>query len=323
MNGLFFATILLGTLISTCHLAQAANPPFIPKEGKLLIIGQQKDSIEGYIQNIGIVPGGLMFYTSIQNMDGLDRPANHGAGILYAQYFINRYPNTVIQLALYMVGALDNTLNGKYDQNILKLANWMKSVNRPIYFRIGYEFDLPDNGYDPVKYQQAYRYIVDHLRSQGVTNVAYVWHSACLIQPNGDFMDWYPGDDYVDWFAVSIFNPMQIANAKIMATFATAHFKPFMIAESTPAGLVSTEAKKEWFRHYFDFIRDQDVKVVCYINSDWNSYPMFQSMDWGDAQIQDDPEIKDRWIKQIGNGFLQSSPDLFDKLTEQGQYAPV
>ncbi len=313
-------SIVLLAFLSNFFPAYAATAPFIPQGGKLLIIGQQKDTIDGYIKNVGIVPGGFMVYTSIQNMDGLDKPANYGSGVMFARYYVDHYPNTVIQLALYMVGALDKTLAGKYDKNITKLANWMKSVKRPIYFRIGYEFDLPQNGYDPQKYQDAYRYVVDHLRAQGVDNVAYVWHTACLTESQGNYLDWYPGDDYVDWFAVSLFDPMQIAVAKKFAIIALVHKKPMMIAESTPAGAVSTRAKLEWFRHYFDFINDNDVQVVCYINSNWNSYPMFKSQDWADARIQIDPTIKKMWLTETAAGYLQSSPDLFNKLTAHYQW---
>jgi len=323
-NSLYQIAILIG-LISNIPSAQAATTPFIPQGGRLLIIGQQRDTIDAYLDSIGTVPGGFMIYTSIQKMDGLDSPSrNYGAGINDAQYYINQYPNTVIQLALYMVGALDDTLAGKYSKNILKLAHWMKSVHCPIYFRIGYEFDLPENNYDPEKYQRVYRYIVDHLRAQGVNNVAYVWHTACLTESQGNFLDWYPGDDYVDWFAVSLFNPMQIAVARKFSTIALVHKKPMMIAESTPAGLYSTNAKLEWFRHYFDFIKDEDVKVVCYINSNWNTYPLFKAINWGDARIQNDAAIKAMWLKETGNGeFLQSSTNLFNKLTDQYQWNPI
>lgn len=240
-----------------------------------------------------------MVYTSIQKMQGLDKAADDGAGVNYADYYIHRYPHSVIQLALYMVGALDDTLKGRYDDNILKLAAWMKEVRSPIYLRIGYEFDLPSNAYDPLEYKEAYQYIVGHLRAQGVKNVAYVWHSASMIDPQGNFMDWYPGDDYVDWFAVSIFNPMQIATAKKFFIIAKDHQKPLMIAESTPAGEFSSNGKKEWFRHYFDFINNDDIQIACYINSNWNAYPLFESMNWGDARVQNDPEIKKIWTKEI------------------------
>jgi len=317
MKNMFLNVTILWALMPNFCFAQASSHPFIPKEDKLLIIGQQEDAINGYIQNIGVVPGGFMFYTSIQRMEALDKPADNGGGIIYAQYYVNHFPNTVIQLALYMVGALDDTINGRYDKNIQKLAKWMKSVKRPIYFRIGYEFDLPQNGYDPQKYQQAYRYIVDHLRAQGVDNVAYVWHSAALLESKGNFLDWYPGDDYVDWFAVSLFNPMQIAIAKNFFIIAREHKKSLMIAESTPVGLYSRRGKSDWFKHYFDFIDSDDVKVVCYINSDWDAYKQFSSIHWGDARIQIDREIKSMWIKKTGNGYLQSSPELFKKLSGQ------
>jgi len=307
--------ILFLFIIPSLSFAQSTDRTYIPQEGRLLIIGQQKDAIDGYIKNIGTVPGGLMFYTSIQNLDGLDSPATHGAGIMDAQYYVNSYPHVAIQLALYMVGGIEDTLAGKYDDNILKLARWMENTDCPIYFRIGYEFDLPANRYAPEQYIQVYHYIVDHLRALGVHNVSYVWHSACQTESLGNFMAWYPGDDYVDWFAVSLFDPMQISVAKQFFALAQEHQKQFMIAESAPAGNVSTRAKSEWFRHYFDFIHEYDVKVVCYINSNWNSYPLFKAQDWGDSRIEKDPVIKDLWLNETNHGYLQYSLDMFKKLT--------
>ncbi len=314
MKNFLIGLTLVALSLNPCF-AQSIQHPFIPQEGKLLIIGQQKDTIDEYIRNIGIVPGGFMVYTSIQNMDGLDSPGEHGAGINHAQYWMSRYPHTVIQIGLYMVGGLDKTIQGFYDANILKLAKWIKRAKRPVYLRIGYEFDLPENGYDPQRYRQVFRYIVSRMREEGVDNVAYVWHSAAMTEHQRDFMEWYPGDDCVDWFGVSIFNPMQIKTAKELVALSREHQKPFMISESTPAGLVSVNARKEWFRHYFDFINENDVKIVCYINSDWNSYPLFQAQNWGDARLQKDPEIKALWLQEIGKGYLQSSPDLFRKLS--------
>jgi len=311
----FLVSFFISLLMPVHCFAQSSQAPFIPTHDRLIIIGQQQDAIDAYISNTGLVPGGFMIYTSIQNMEGLDQPADHGAGIINAQYYIHSYPHAAIQLALYMVGAIDDTLQGKYDDNILKLAKWMKNTDCPIYFRIGYEFDLPQNGYDPKEYQQVYRYIVDHLRALGVKNVAYVWHTACLTEGKGNYLDWYPGDDYVDWFAVSLFNSMQIATARQFFAIARDHNKQLMIAESTPAGDVSTRSKMEWYKHYFDFINDEDIKVVCYINCNWNSYQLFQSLNWGDSRVENDPEIKDMWVEEMNKGYLQYSLDLYKQLT--------
>ena len=265
-------------------------------DARLWIIGQQKDTIEEYTKKMGR-PAGIMAYTSIQKMEGFDAPADQGGGVQDMRYYLQHYPRTPIQLGLYMNGALDDVSAGRYNGNIHQLGQWIKKAKRPVYLRIGYEFDLPDNHYDPQEYIQAYQYIVDHLRSQGVANASYVWHSAAAFD-HRDFMLWYPGDDYVDWFAVSFFNPMQAQTADDFAALARKHDKPFMIAESSPAGLYTVRGKKDWYNRYFDFIRKHDIPVVCYINSNWDWYPLFKQMHWGDARVEANAEIKTLWLKE-------------------------
>lgn len=261
----------------------------------LLFIGQQQDTIEQYIQKVGI-PDGLMVYTSIQDMEGLDSPSDKGAGIQYAQYYVTHYPKAALQLAVYMKDALKDVMDGKYDQNIRHLAQWIKQSKRTVYLRIGYEFDLPANHYDPQLYQQAFRYIVDHLRSNKVSNVFYVWHSAAMMNGTGDFDPWYPGDNYVDWFAISFFNPSQAKMAENFLELAQKHHKPFMIAESTPAGLYTLRGRKDWFNKYFNFIKNHPVKIICYIDSNWDRYPLFKNDSWGDARVEKDMDLKAMWL---------------------------
>ena len=148
---------------------------FTPEAGKtLLVIGQDKDSIEDYIDSVGIVPGGFMGYTSVQDAGGLFEPKDHGAGENHAQYFVEKYPEAVIQIGLYMVDALDGVVNGAYDDNLKKIARWIKQTQRPVYLRVGYEFDFPGNHYEPGAYIQAYRYVVDFLKKEDVKNVFFV-----------------------------------------------------------------------------------------------------------------------------------------------------
>ncbi|MBF0485591.1 MAG: hypothetical protein HQL16_03645 [Candidatus Omnitrophica bacterium] len=310
----FFCSVFL-ILPFNPSLAQAAGHAFIPQEGRLLIIGQDKNTIENYIRNIGIVPGGFMLYTSVQSMDGLMAPADHGGGLQDARYLMGKYPNALVQLGLYMKEGLDDVLEGRFDKNIAALAKWLKFLKRPVYLRIGYEFDLADNNYDPVKYQNAYRYIVDRLRAEGVKNVNYVWHSAVMVDNPGKYMDWYPGDDYVDWFGISLFSPQQIRTAEKFILLAKDHQKPVMIAESTPAGAYTVRGRLDWFKHYFDFIEQNDIRVVCYINSDWDKFPLFKSLKWGDSRIQKDQQIRELWLKEIRDNYLQASRLLFYKLS--------
>jgi len=315
-TGLILSLFIVLYLYPAAGSADEHGAKFFPQVGRLLVIGQQQDTIEDYVREIGVVPGGFMSYTSIQWIDGLEAPADHGAGIHHADYLLTHYSQTALQLGLYMVGALDDVLAGRYDENIRLLGDWLKQAGRPIYLRIGYEFDFKDNGYDPKKYELAYRYIVDRLRAQEVKNVAYVWHSAAMMNHAGNFLDWYPGDGYVDWFAVSYFSALQLNTVEAFADLAYRHGKPLMIAESTPAGFYTSRGKKEWFRQFFDLIRRKDIKVVSYINSRWDGYAMFKDMKWGDARVQADPEARAFWKNMMGTDeFLQSSPDLFDTLS--------
>lgn len=294
-------------------------PKFVPPNEKVLfIIGQDKLTIDNYVKDIGIMPGGFMVYTSVQKGDGIYTPKDYGGGTQDFQYLADKYPDAVFQVGLYMVDALDEVIQGVYDDNIDKLGDWIKKVNRPVYLRIGYEFDHPINHYQPQKYVEAYWYIVDRLKDNGVQNAAYVWHSAASYREH-PLKDWYPGDEYVDWCAISYFSFI-FYNKFIdsMLDFAKEHNKPFMIAEATPCGIGTTYpdyAWERWFQHFFNFIAESNTKAVCYINCDWESYPMWQGQGWKDARVQTSEVLKKRWLSEITKEkYLHSSPELFELL---------
>ena len=151
-------------------------------------------------------------------------------------------------------------------------------------------------------YINAYRRIVDILRQEGVSNVAYVWQSC--TSPIDDILDggrenllnYYPGDDYVDWFGMSWFlRPNETATvnnntpstqlflANELVSLARERGKAVMIAEAAnqgydnqqltnsnissvwdgaaAQGTVSKSGSQiwnEWFTSYFNFINDND-----------------------------------------------------------------
>jgi len=316
ISNFFIALFLVWPSISQ---AQSGRALFAPPEGKvLLIIGEDRTSINDYVKTIKIVPGGTMIYTSVQYADGLDSAVDYGGGVHDGQYLLNKYPNSVIQIGLWMVGALDGIVMGQYDDSIDKLGAWIKKAKRPVFLRIGYEFDLPDNKYEPSAYRQAFRYIVDRFRKANVRNVAYVWHSFANLTSR-PWEEWYPGDDYVDWFAVSAFGTPNIYMKKF-GEMARQHHKGFMIAESTPQGfgpVHGIHSWKLWYEPYFKFIEDEKVQIVCYIDYDWERIPMFSGQGWGNARVQDNKVVKQKWIEEIQKDkYLNASPDLF-KLLEK------
>ena len=294
----------------------SVNYDFIPPDGKvLLIVGQDRATIAKYVSATNEIPAGVMLYTSVQTVDGLEDGADYGAGVQHGKALLTAYPNSVIQIGLYLVDALDGIISGTYDRNLQFLARWIKKADRPVYLRIGYEFDLPDNKYYPEKYRAAFHHIVNLLRQMNVRNVAFVWHSCIPDKPQRPWMDWYPGDDYVDWFGASVFTTGKIAGATRFLQLAREHKKPFMIAESTPQGSRLVPTKADWFKHIFRFIAEQKVEAFCYIDSNWEAMPLYKGQGWGDQRIEKEPQIKEMWLKEINQDrYLKASTDLFASL---------
>ncbi|MFN0117309.1 MAG: glycoside hydrolase family 26 protein [Elusimicrobiota bacterium] len=303
------ATVVLMSVIST-HASSKYEPP---NGQTLLIIGQDIDSIRTYLQDLGKVPAGFMSYTSLENLEGLTTMADPGGGVQFAQPLVDEYPNTVWQLGLYLVGQLEGINQGRYDERIDKLGEWLRSTRRPVFLRIGYEFDLPANKYDPQQYVKAYRRIVERFRKKGITNVAFVWHSYAQGQPER-FMEWYPGDDYVDWVGASYFNQFP-KFVKQVGDLASRLNKPFMLAETSSWHIKNDKQRSLFFERMFAIIKEKNVKALSYINADWDSQNMWKDLKFGDGRVQPYPEVLQLWEKETSSpAFIKSSPSMFSML---------
>ena len=309
---------------------------FVPPAGKtLLIIGQDLHTIDEYMDRFSDrpVPGGWMAYWGISGMNGVDRKNADDIARQYGrqnhQELVDQYPDTVLQSGLWMVGMWDvlkNAGQGKYNTVIRQFSAWAKTIDRPVYLRIGYEFDGEHNQLEPVDYVKAYRLIVDIIRAEGANNVAFVWHSyAAPAYNNHPLSAWYPGDDYVDWVGLSLFGHMYSPDlskeADEVFEFAKTHRKPVMIAEASPINGIdknTTEAWDTWFVNLLSLAYTRNVKAICYINANWPSYPGFTSLKWKDARLQNNQRIADAWFKETGKDrYLKQSPRLYQQLGYQ------
>lgn len=129
--------------------------------------------------------------------------------------------------------------------------------HRQIFLRLAYEFDAPWNGYNDEDVKEAFKIAKQLIDKAGVANIALVWQSAsypALAYSNEILEAFYPGDEYVDWVGISVFNldpayaklwscadpvlqekaPSEIYNLHL--DFSRRHNKPVMIAESSPQG---------------------------------------------------------------------------------------
>lgn len=298
--------------------------------------------MEDYLREVKStpLPAGFAFYTSLSS----PQPLNDL--VRYSQ-FLNKYPNTTLQLAIWTglkdFGSpgyyLDEIVNGEHDENIIDLANACKGIRRPIFLRFGYEFDGAHNAYPPEKYIEAYKYFVDMMREQGVNNVAYVWHSWGVnayydtqnypeqypaIQEDINQELWYPGDEYVDWVAVSIFgtgwgNLNENSVIQYLLSFAEKKKKPVMIAESAA---IKTSNHRDpnwvipnslWFQNVFSLMdNNKSIKAFTYINVDWEEGN--SSNTWGDTQIQkSSTDVRNYWLSKI-QPFLHGDENLFEEI---------
>jgi hypothetical protein len=182
----------------------------------------------------------------------------------------------------------DEVAAGSLDYAIHAFLDQLEELALPVYLRIGYEFNGSGwNGYRPDTYIQAFRRITQMIRERGL-EVATVWDAAAGGDIN--YYDYYPGDEYVDWWGMNTFQPQHFGNMHVLGFLnnAAMHHKPVMIGESTPSGTGVLDGQVSWYNWfvpYFQFIHSHPgIKMFCYINFNWTEYP--QWADWGDCRLE-------------------------------------
>lgn len=124
---------------------------------------------------------------------------------------------------------LDGIINGNYDGYINGYAQQVKSWGKPLFIRLGHEFNGdwytygganngggmlngfgdPTKPDGPERFIAAYKHVHDLFKAQGVTNVTWIWcpnNGSSPNQPWNAPENYYPGDDYVDWIGLDGYN---------------------------------------------------------------------------------------------------------------------
>jgi hypothetical protein len=139
--------------------------------------------------------------------------------------------------------------SGGLDAYLRAQADAVKAYGKPVFIRPDWEmnaswypqWNAPD--VPPTAYIAAWRHVFDVFQSDGAANAAFVWCVNTWPGPGGtDASAWYPGDEYVDWVGVDGY-PQSAPTGYLMngpdglnalASFATDHGKPLMLAEWAP-----------------------------------------------------------------------------------------
>ena len=316
-------------------------------DGDDFIDNKQQLSISSF------VPSAFMVYTDLQTLRGLWAATDYGSGIQYANGLLDQFPSAPVavagtdnhsttptaaglQIGMWLNGTQGCTsiCNGEMDIHIERLIAYLEQSNASkIFLRLGYEFDNPDFGYSdhPELYILAFRKIVTDCRrglsAKARARVMFVWHSwgAPMASKTLTLDSFYPGDRYVDWIGVSIFQQVfpwsppwggKISDVENVLTFAQSHNKPTMIAESTPFGGIelkqASKAAKEtndisdpwerWYGKVLDIIDKYDVSMWCYINCDWEAQPQWNQVGFGETRLSSNKEVMTNWHDKIISG---------------------
>ncbi len=132
-----------------------------------------------------------------------------------------------------------------------------------------------------------------------------------------------------------VYKRSQKSLASEMIYFATNKNKPVMICEAAPQGynlsglyrkninplwdgaagenmvkLTPLQLWNEWYKPFFEFIEKnkQTIKVVAYINQDWDKQPTWAVPNsgtyWGDSRLQTNDKISIWWTEMITNTWV-------------------
>ena len=238
-------------------------------------------------------------------------------------------PQQVVpQIGLNLTGGKDNGTGldaeiaaGKWDGQLAAFVAAVASFHRPVFIRIGYEFEGSWNNYKPVSFKAAWIHITKVLRERGLP-FATVWCAAGASSgwPSlADLLEFYPGDEWVDWWGVDVFSEDEFAKPQLGAFLDASHLhrKPVMIGEMTPryVGVLDGEKSwQRWFEPMLHLLRTRpEIKGTAYINWEWREWSDrlgFTWHDWGDARLGSNAYVRDAWVHALQNPiFLSAAPD--------------
>ncbi len=238
------------------------------------------------------------------------------------------------ELSLFLVSdvATDSVIavSPLYDVVIDSIITLSKQYGKAMFLRIGGEFNgvgegWNGGGYHPYLYVTMFRKIVDMFAARGFRDsVATIWCYYPAAANDFDSVDargarWYPGDDYVDWFGLDLFDPEDFdpalpthvrgiitrkGKSERFLAMARDRGKPVYMSETSAKGMNISNDPRDgdadwfaWFAKFWDFITlHPEIQGYSYINANWpaHAYP-----GWGDARIENSSLLSERYRDEL------------------------
>ncbi len=266
--------------------------------------GYDQPFFDGYVAEMdsGEYPMSYMYYEGIQGIN------ENWARNLRKKLLKYEDQLIVIQFGLYLVNQLDLIVDGSLDEELDIWLDGLEEIGLPVYVRIGYEFNGPWNNYEATSYIAAFKYITEKLRARDTIEAATVWNLA--VEGNQVYMTHYPGDEYVDWWAINYFSRTDV-DLSLSDNFledAHEHGKPVLIGESTPRYVGVSDGQDDWnlwFKPFFGHIAsEKGVKMTGYINWEWADQtiePVWNN--WGDARLSSNEVVAQNFRDEMNDSI--------------------
>jgi hypothetical protein len=115
---------------------------------------------------------------------------------------------------------LNRIITGTYDKDFRSWAHHAQQLGYPIIIEYGTEVNgkwFSWNGYwtgnaqGPLKFKEAYRHIIRIMKDEGADNLIWVYHVNWHNNPEEPWNTakaYYPGDEYIDLFAISAYGAL-------------------------------------------------------------------------------------------------------------------
>ncbi|MFC1735685.1 hypothetical protein ACFL1X_06175 [Candidatus Hydrogenedentota bacterium] len=308
---------LMGLLLSSCASIgldkKSTSEPlatlskFVPKDGRIVDgFGWYARDLKLYESEFPEIPP-----YSAQLMFGLKGHQKRGVNTL--KHHMERYPDKVIHFSFGFDSMEELIPKGEKDHILKDIGNLFLESNRPIYLRIGIEPNGFWNKYEnPADFVAAYRYMVDFWDNMGVTNVAYIWN-VHIMDKHLAYMEWYPGDNYVDWWSHEILGPASDPdwNHDSPSTLQTRAFCRDAVSRGLPVALAEVTAWHtgvaegqvswdKWFDGFFNHVNNPEygLKAYWYMPLDWSTVKGSWTQN-ADGRPSANPVVKANWLAEL------------------------
>ncbi|BCJ71029.1 hypothetical protein CS0771_05730 [Catellatospora sp. IY07-71] len=172
-------------------------------------------------------------------------------------------------------GPSAEVLLGEHDELIRERARQARDLDVPVLLRLRWEMDRPNllaEVGSPDEYTAAWRHTRALFAAEGADNVSWVWCPTEQGFTTGRALDFYPGDDQVDWTCADVYAGSALTPiADLLEPFlhwAAARPHPIMIGEYGVSRAWTAPQRADWLSDAHRVFRtNTQIKAVLYFES--------------------------------------------------------